>query len=89
MYIIEGIIEMLFIINETIFNSNFGIIFFFSYSQSADACCVYFGFWEIVCRVYNNNFFFLIISFIWTGLVCTIDRAALAYIFYHNVKKFE
>lgn len=27
MYIIERIIEMLFIINETIFNSNFGIFF--------------------------------------------------------------
>lgn len=46
MYIIERIIEMLFIINETIFNSNFGIFLVVSISIGSLVG-------EIVCRVYS------------------------------------
>lgn len=65
-FIIERIIEMLFIINETIFNSNFGNFFFLLLSISVElsACCVYFIFFlEIVCRVYSF-FFWSFLSFL-------------------------
>lgn len=80
-FIIERIIEMLFIINETIFNSNFGNFFFLLLSISVElsACCVYFiFFWRLYAEftVFFSDHFFLF----WIGM-CTIDRAALAYIY--------